>query len=125
MKNNKQFRISSWLISSILLALGICTTFSTTSLGNPSDRKKAEQVSSTRFPLGFSVDKMDTTVDPRQDFYRFAAGKWLDAVEPTPEFLRVSDADFLGKEVSKQLEQILSQAASQSTHATKGRVNAS
>ncbi|MBD2450729.1 M13 family metallopeptidase [Nostoc sp. FACHB-152] len=120
MKNNKQFRVSWWLTSSILLVLGICTTSNTTAFGNHSHSNKAEQVSQTKFPLGFSVNKIDTTVDPKQDFYRFAAGKWLDSVEPTPEFLRVSGADFLDKEVSKQLQQILSQAATQSTKASKG-----
>lgn len=120
MKNNKQFRVSWWLTSSILLVLGGCTTSTTTALSNHSHSSKAEQVSQSKFPLGFSVNKIDTTVNPKQDFYRFAAGKWLDSVELTPEFLRVSDAEVLGKEVSKQLQKILSQAATQSTKASKG-----
>jgi putative endopeptidase len=30
------------------------------------------------FPMGFDVSKMDLGADPRQDFRRYAAGKWLD-----------------------------------------------
>jgi predicted metalloendopeptidase len=28
--------------------------------------------------LGFSIDNLDPSADPRQDFYRFAAGGWMD-----------------------------------------------
>jgi len=28
--------------------------------------------------MGFDVSKMDTSADPRQNFQRYAAGKWLD-----------------------------------------------
>ena len=28
--------------------------------------------------LGFSIDNIDPTANPAQDFYRFAAGRWLD-----------------------------------------------
>lgn len=31
--------------------------------------------------LLFSAENMDTSVDPAQDFYRYASGKWLDRVE--------------------------------------------
>ena len=30
--------------------------------------------------LGFSVENMDPSADAAQDFYRFAAGRWLDQI---------------------------------------------
>ncbi|MUG99595.1 M13 family peptidase [Scytonema sp. UIC 10036] len=119
MKNNQQFCLSWWLTSSILLVLGICTTSNTTVFGNNS-HSKAEQVSQTNFPLGFSVNKIDTTVDPKQDFHRFAAGKWLDAANIPPDQLSISAIDLLTIQVSQQLEQITQQTVAQSTKAAKG-----
>ena len=31
--------------------------------------------------LGFSVENMDPSADPREDFYRYAVGGWLDRIE--------------------------------------------
>ena len=36
--------------------------------------------------IGFSTEYMDRSVDPRTDFYRFAAGKWIDT-HPIPQDL--------------------------------------
>ena len=42
------------------------------------------------FPLGFSPSKMDTTADPRQDFRRYAGGRWLDAAQIPADQLEIS-----------------------------------
>lgn len=34
--------------------------------------------------LGFAVANMDPSVNPTNDFYRFAAGGWLDQTDPHP-----------------------------------------
>ncbi|MBD2773954.1 M13 family metallopeptidase [Iningainema tapete] len=125
MTNNKQFPISRTLASSILLVLGIETISCTISLGNQSNNNKvgsnkSEQVSNAGFPIGFSVSKMDTKVNPKQDFYKFAAGKWLDAAKIPPDLLSVSGFDLLSKQVSKQIQQVTQQAAAQSAKAPKG-----
>jgi hypothetical protein len=41
--------------------------------------------------LGYSPQNMDKAVDPRQDFYRYAAGNWLKKTEiaPSPTFSRL------------------------------------
>ncbi|MDM9584834.1 M13 family metallopeptidase [Nostoc sp. GT001] len=120
MKNNKQFRISPWLISSTIMVMGIYTTSCSTSVGQKSNSNTAEQVSNNQFPLGFSVEKMDTSVDPKQDFHRFAVGKWLDNTKLPPDRLGVTGLSLLGEKVSKQLEQIIKQAAKKSGKAPKG-----
>ncbi|MGA9379484.1 MAG: M13 family metallopeptidase, partial [Phormidium sp.] len=135
MTNNNQFRVSPWLINSILLLLGIGATSCSNSLSNQSNGNKAETVSNlsnqshsnkaetvshTKLPLGFSVEKMDTKVDPKQDFHRFAAGKWLDTTTLPSDKLILSGLDLLSVEVSQQLQQITKQAATQSTKAPKG-----
>jgi Predicted metalloendopeptidase len=38
---------------------------------------------STKKDIGFSLEYMDKSTDPRDDFYRFAAGKWIDT-HPLP-----------------------------------------
>ena len=62
-------------------------------------------------PVGFSTAKIDRSVDPRQDFYRFAAGKWLDQAE-----IPASDADLggfsmLGHRLDARLLALIQQAA--------------
>ncbi len=40
--------------------------------------------------IGFSLDYMDKSVDPRKDFYRFAAGRWIDAHPIPPDLPSIS-----------------------------------
>jgi putative endopeptidase len=120
MTNNQQFRLSLWITSSIALLLGICITSCSNSLTDRSKSNQAEAVAQAAFPLGFSVDKMDTSVDPKQDFHRFAAGKWLDNTKIPADKLMVSGLSLLNDRVSLQLQQITAQAATQSATAPKG-----
>lgn len=120
MTNNKQFRLSFWLTSSIALLLGIGIASCSTSVKDRPKSNQAEQVSQATFPLGFSVEKMDTSVDPKQNFHRFAAGKWLDNTKLPPDKLMVLGLSLLNDQVSLQLQEITKQAATQSTTAPKG-----
>ena len=64
--------------------------------------------------LGFSVENMDPTADPAQDFYRFAAGRWLDqAVIPETEG-QVSGFIGLFRQVNEQILTLLNNAAEHS-----------
>ncbi|WP_414753174.1 M13 family metallopeptidase [Anabaena sp. CCY 9910] len=120
MKKSKQFRLSPWLTSSMALLLGICTTSCSIAVSDQPKSKASEPVSQQQFPLGFSVEKMDTTVDPKKDFHRFAAGKWLDAAKIPPDQLSVSGFELRRVQVSQQLDQITQEAVAQSTKAAKG-----
>ncbi|MDB9511250.1 M13 family metallopeptidase [Kamptonema animale CS-326] len=121
MKKNKFSSCYAQLISSIVLGLGLWTGTSTLLLFNTNaEERNAGKKPSTEFPLGFSMDKMDTTVSPRQDFHRFAAGKWLDNTKIPPDKLMVYGLSLLDDRVSQQLQQITAQAATQSATAPKG-----
>ena len=72
------------------------------------------------FPLGFSPQKMDTSVDPRQDFRRYAAGRWLDAAKIPGDTFRISSIDVQIKVVEAQQLALLDEAARDSLNAPKG-----
>jgi putative endopeptidase len=72
------------------------------------------------FPLGFSVEKMDANADPRQDFRRYAAGRWLDAAKIPSDSVRISNIDVLVKVVEAQQLALLEEAARDSINAPKG-----
>ena len=70
--------------------------------------------------LGFSIENMDPTADPAQDFYRFAAGRWLDqAVIPETES-QVGGFVALFRQVNEQVLTLLQNAAAHSTTAPLG-----
>jgi len=72
--------------------------------------------------LGFSIDNIDPTADPRQDFYRFAAGRWLDqAVIPDTES-QVGGFIGLYRQVNEQILSLLQNAAAHSVTAPHGSV---
>ena len=72
------------------------------------------------FPMGFSVEKMDRTADPRKDFVRYAAGKWIDAAVIPADSVRVSSIDLLARQVERQIGAILAEAGAGSATAAKG-----
>ncbi len=72
------------------------------------------------FPYGFSVEKMDRTADPRKDFRRYAAGRWMDAAKIPSDTVRISGIDVLVKRVDAQILSLLEDAARASATAAKG-----
>ena len=71
-------------------------------------------------PLGFSVAKMDPKADPRQDFVRFAAGRWLDVARIPGDSPYVSGVMIMNKQTEAQVGALLTDAAARSASATRG-----
>ncbi len=61
--------------------------------------------------LGYSPENMDRAVDPRQDFYRYAAGNWLRRTEIAPSDPDVGGFTQLARQLDGQLLQLIEQAA--------------
>lgn len=55
-----------------------------TTQAEPLQAAKPDFSNNFGFPLSFDVSKMDPNASPRQDFSRYAAGRWLDAAMVTP-----------------------------------------
>ena len=69
--------------------------------------------------LGYSPTNMDTSVSPRQDFYRYAAGNWLKRTEIPASEADVGGFTKLSENLDKQLLTLIKEAASV-TDASKG-----
>lgn len=69
--------------------------------------------------LGYSPQNMDRTVDPRQDFYRYAAGNWLKRTEIAPSDPDVGGFTLLAHNLDQQLLTLIKDAAA-ATDAPKG-----
>ena len=72
------------------------------------------------FPLGFAVSKMDLSADPRQDFERYAAGRWLDKATLPADLGNLDSIGLLNKQVERQVATLLVDAAAASPNAKKG-----
>lgn len=70
--------------------------------------------------LSFSVTNMDTTVDPGTDFYRYAAGGWLNRVERPADRISIDTFDFMGRRLTAQMQNLTAEAAEKSVTAQKG-----
>ena len=72
------------------------------------------------FPLGFSVEKMDRGANPRAEFTRYAAGRWLGEAQIPGDTVRISPIDVLSKTLELQVADVLQDAAAKSAGADKG-----
>lgn len=72
------------------------------------------------FPLGFDVSKMDQSADPRQDFRRYAAGKWLDKATLPGDLGNLDSIGLVKKQVERQVGTLLVDAAAASPGAKRG-----
>jgi len=69
--------------------------------------------------LGYSPQNMDRAVDPRQDFYRYAAGNWLKNTEIAPSDADVGGFTQLAHRLDRQLLTLIQRAA-EASGAPKG-----
>ena len=83
-------------------------------------RASADAANNFGFPLGFSPAKMDATADPRQDFRRYAGGRWLDAAKIPADKLEISGYLVMQAKVEAQLRELLQEAAKTSAEAMPG-----
>lgn len=70
--------------------------------------------------LAFSLENMDRTSDPGEDFYRFALGGWIDRVERPADRPMIDAFDFMGRRLTAQMEETLLDAAAKSGTAERG-----
>jgi len=69
--------------------------------------------------LGYSPLNMDRSVDPRQDFYRYAAGLWLQRTQIAPSDADAGSFTLLAHHLDRQLLGLIKEAAAD-TRAPKG-----
>lgn len=70
--------------------------------------------------LMFSIENMDLDVDPRQDFYRFAAGGWLSRVERPADRASNSFLNIQNDLINGQLKAIVEKAVQDAPDAEAG-----
>ncbi|GJL83997.1 MAG: zinc metalloprotease [marine bacterium B5-7] len=70
--------------------------------------------------LLFSVDNMDQNADPKQDFYRFAAGGWLDRIERPSDKASYSFASIQAQRITDQIKVVVARAVEGAPKAPKG-----
>lgn len=91
-------------------------------LGLAASRSLEAEVPLFGFPLGFSVEKMDSKADPRKDFSRHASGRWIDAARIPSDTIRISPLDQMSRRAEEQVLEILDEAARTSGSAPRGSV---
>jgi predicted metalloendopeptidase len=91
-----------------------CAVFCTACAAN------AEEAPTFGYPIGFSSSKMDTSVGPRKDFTRYAAGKWYDAMEIPADQMGVSGLSLISKRTDVLLRQLVEETAQKAASAAKG-----
>jgi putative endopeptidase len=107
------------IAAAIAVGLSACAGKPPASATPPSATSDAQNLN-FGFPLGFSPEKMDTTADPRKDFRRYAAGRWLDAAKLPADSVRTSSLDIQIKLVELQVVELLDDAQRNSLTAPKG-----
>ncbi|MDH4441960.1 MAG: M13 family metallopeptidase [Rhizobium sp.] len=70
--------------------------------------------------LSFSITNMDPSADPGEDFYRYAAGGWLDRVQRPADRVSIGTFEFMGRRLTAQMQNLIAEAAEKSATADKG-----
>ena len=70
--------------------------------------------------LNFSVDNMDRSVSPKDDFYRYTSGAWLDQAVIPASAPYVNVFSFMGDHVTAQMAAAIADAAANAGNAAAG-----
>lgn len=70
--------------------------------------------------LAFSLENMDKSIDPGNNFNRYALGGWIDRVQRPDDRALIDAFDFMGRRLTAQMEETLLDAAAASGSAEKG-----
>ena len=97
--------------SSVGVVLTAIALQPTVALAEPLNAPKPEFANNFGFPLSFDVSKMDPQASPRQDFSRYAAGRWFDAATIPSDRYAVSGVELMVKNVENQVQAVLEDAA--------------
>ena len=97
-----------------------CMTAFVALLTSSAAAQDAEVPQSGPDALEFSVENMDLTADPRVDFQRFAAGRWLDRVERPAKLAAFGMAAVMQERLSTLLRETMAKAAEAAATAPKG-----
>lgn len=58
-------------------------------------------------PKGITLENLDKTTSPREDFYQYACGGWMAAHPLTPEYSRYGTFDMLRENAREQLKELI------------------
>ncbi|MDE0589701.1 M13 family metallopeptidase [Halocynthiibacter sp. C4] len=70
--------------------------------------------------LAFSIENMDLSVDPGENFYRYVSGKWQDRVERPEQLSSYGSLTIAGERVKAQMKIALKEAGEAAATAEKG-----
>ena len=106
--------------SSVVTVLAAMALLPAATLAEPPKAAKPDFSNNFGFPLSFDVSKMDPQASPRQDFSRYAAGRWLDAATIPSDRYAVSGVELMVKNVENQVQAVLEDAAVRAPSAARG-----
>ena len=104
------------------MALGMAGMLGLQGCAGTPPQKSAEknELNNFGFPVGFSVEKMDPAADPRKDFTRYTAGRWLDAATIPGDTVRIAGIDIMAKAIERQVMTLVDGASRASETASRG-----
>lgn len=88
--------------------------------GSGSDLSSKQLNNDKELVSGIRLDFLDTSVDPREDFFRFSNGNWLKNTEIPKDKARYGAFVMLGDKARDDVKTIIQQAGESSAASTKG-----
>jgi len=104
----------------MLRATGWLITISSLALAGCEHAAEVQEINAGPDQLAFSVENMDQSVDPRRDFYHFAAGGWLERVARPEDKASYSFVETQSQIIRDQLTAIITKAVAEAPEAEKG-----